>query len=245
MVVCLSVLPVFAQRGGGPGAGAPSGLNLGGSMAKIFGENTAFSADVTIESKSGSQPITMRGKAAALDGKTRFELNMNEKGGPIPPDALAQMKTIGVDMSEMILVSRPDKKVTYVILPKMQVSVENPLQDPDAAKPASDFKIETTELGKETVDGHSCIKNKVVVTDDQGKKHESTVWNATDLKNFPVKIETKEQDTQATMLFQNVKLSKPDANLFEPPADHKKYDSMMALMQEIMMKQMGGMPKAQ
>jgi len=36
----------------------------------------------------------------------------------------------------------------------------------------------------------SCVKNKVIVTDDKGDKHESTVWNATDLKNFPVKIET-------------------------------------------------------
>ena len=65
--------------------------------------------------------------------------------------------------------------------------------------------METTELGKDTVDGHPCVKNKVIVTDNEGSKHESTVWNATDLKNFPVKIETDRTGRQTmTMLFKNV-----------------------------------------
>ena len=42
-----------------------------------------------------------------------------------------------------------------------------------------------------------------------------------------------------TMLFKDVKLTKPDASLFEPPSGYKKYDSQMALMQDTMMKQMG------
>ena len=72
--------------------------------------------------------------------------------------------------------------------------------DTDTAAPG-DFKVEMTEIGKETVDGHPCVKNKVVVTDKENKKHESTVWNATDLKNFPIKIQTQEQGGNATMLF--------------------------------------------
>ena len=68
--------------------------------------------------------------------------------------------------------------------------VEMPSQNPEISKPESDFKLEMTELGKETVDGHPCVKSKATVTDKDGKKYESLVWNATDMKNFPVKIET-------------------------------------------------------
>ena len=74
---------------------------------------------------------------------------------------------------------------------------------------------------------------------EEAKKHEATVWNATDLKKFPVKIETTEQGQAVTMLFKDVKLSKPEANLFDPPSDLKYY-SMMSLMQQEMMKRMGG-----
>ena len=121
----------------------------------------------------------------------------------------------------------------------LQAYTEMPIQDPDAVKPESDFKTDVTDLGKETVDGRACVKNKIIVTDKEWKKHEATVWNVTDLKKFPVKIETTEQGQAVTMLFKDVKLSKPEANLFDPPSDLKYY-SMMSLMQQEMMKRMGG-----
>jgi hypothetical protein len=127
-----------------------------------------------------------------------------------------------------------------MIYPGLQAYVQMPPPDPDAAKPASDFKSEATELGKETVDGHACVKNKVVVTDKAGTARQSTVWNATDLKNFPVKIETSDGGTTVTMLFKDVKFDRPEAAQFEPPAGFKKYDDMMTMMQQEMMKRMGG-----
>ena len=88
------------------------------------------------------------------------------------------------------------------------------------------------------------MKNKVIVTDDQGTNHEYTVWNATDLKKFPLKIVTAEEGMNMTMSFKNVKLDKPKAD-FNAPSDYKKYDNIMSLMQQEMMKKMqengGGM----
>ena len=65
-------------------------------------------------------------------------------------------------------------------------------------------------------------------------------WNATDLKKFPVKTETAESGTKVTMLFMDVKLSKPEATQFDAPAGLKRYENLMALMQEEIMKRMGG-----
>jgi hypothetical protein len=42
------------------------------------------------------------------------------------------------------------------------------------------------------------------------------------------------------MLFKDVKLVKPEASQFEPPAGATKYDSMMNMMQNEMMKRRGG-----
>ncbi|HSY74957.1 MAG TPA: DUF4412 domain-containing protein, partial [Dongiaceae bacterium] len=121
-----------------------------------------------------------------------------------------------------------------------QSYVENHLSDTQTAATTNDFKTESTEIGKETIDGHPCVENKVVITDKDGNKHESTVWNATDLKNFPVKIKTGTQGGNTIMSFKNISLAKPDASLFEVPSGYTSYDSMQSMMQTEMMKKMGG-----
>jgi len=209
-------------------------------MSKLFGDNQAFSAglEMHIADKSG-KPITMSGKISYDAGMQRFEVNLADmKGGNLPPNAAAQMKAMGMDQA--VTVARPDKKVAYLMYPGMQSYVEIQLSKADSAPTNSDYKVEITEIGKETVDGHPCVKNKYVVTDNDGVKHESTVWNATDLKKFPVKIETVERGDNVSMLFKNVSLTKPAASLFDPPADFKKYDDVQQLMQQEMMKRMGG-----
>jgi len=239
-VLSFILTPAQAQPGARGGMGGPL-PSFGGGMAKIFGDNSAYSAKLEMHSGGGAAgaEVTIPGKLTYLGGKSRFEMDMTEmKGGDLPPQAAAQMKQMGMD--KMIIISRPEKNITFMIYPGLQAYVQMPPPDPDAAKPASDFKSEATELGKETVDGHACVKNKVVVTDKAGTARQSTVWNATDLKNFPVKIETSDGGTTVTMLFKDVKFDRPEAAQFEPPAGFKKYDDMMTMMQQEMMKRMGG-----
>ncbi|MGA2544763.1 MAG: hypothetical protein ABSG78_24705 [Verrucomicrobiota bacterium] len=239
-VLSFILTPAQAQPGARGGMGGPL-PSFGGGMAKIFGDNSAYSAKLEMHSGGGAAgaEVTIPGKLTYLEGKSRFEMDMTEmKGGDLPPQAAAQMKQMGMD--KMIIISRPEKNITFMIYPGLQAYVQMPPPDPDAAKPASDFKSEATELGKETVDGHACVKNKVVVTDKAGTARQSTVWNATDLKNFPVKIETSDGGTTVTMLFKDVKFDRPEAAQFEPPAGFKKYDDMMTMMQQEMMKRMGG-----
>jgi hypothetical protein len=226
-------------RFGGLG-GSPPGPGLSGSTAKLFGDNSTFSASLEMQTSNGgaADTMSMPGKIFFDQGKSRFEMNLAElKGGKMSPQAATQMKSIGMD--QMIMISRPDKKLGYQIYPGLQAYIENALPDREVASATGDFKIEVTELGKETVDGHPCIKNKTIVTDKEGTPHESLVWNATDLKKFPIKIEHAEDSTKVTMLFRDVSLTKPAATLFEPPADAAKYDSMQAMMQQVMMKRFG------
>jgi hypothetical protein len=237
-LIALGLLPAQAQFG--PRGGGMSGPNFGGATGKLFGEHKAFNASMEMHATDASgNTVTMPGKLSFNAGKSRFEMNMADvKGSKMSPNAAAQMKSMGLD--QIVAISRPDKKVSYTIYPGMKSYVENkPTETAPVANP-DDYKAEVTELGKETVDGHPCVKNKVVVTDKANVKHESTVWNATDLKQFPVKIETHEQGGDAIMLFKDISLDKPaDAN-FEIPDGFTKYDNMQTMMQTEMMKKMGG-----
>lgn len=222
-----------------PGLGAPKGPQFSGSLTKLFGDNTAFSAVLEMQTTDNGAAVVVPGKLSFDKGKSRFEMDMTQiKGGNIPAGAAEQMKAMGMDT--LVAISRPDKKVNYLIYSGLSAYLESESKDAESTDAAGKYKVETTEVGKETIDGHACVKNKIVVTDEKGKTHESLVWNATDLKNFPVKIETAEDGTKITMLFKDIKLAKPDDAIFAPPAGFKKYASMMTLMQEEIMKRAGG-----
>jgi outer membrane lipoprotein-sorting protein len=228
------IFTVHAQLG--ESSGVPQ---FGNGMEKLFGDNQTFSATLEMQMSSGGSPITMSGKISFDKGNSRTEMNMADmKGGAIPPDAMTMMKSAGLD--RMVTISQSDKKIVYVIYPNAQSYAEMTPSDSTATATNADSKIEITKLGEETVDGLPCVKNKAVVTDEQGEKHDFTVWNATDLKNFPIKIEMNEQGNEIIQSFANISFAKPDASLFNPPTGYTKYDSPQELMQSVMMKNMGG-----
>jgi hypothetical protein len=94
-------------------------------------------------------------------------------------------------------------------------------------------------LGKETLNGHPCVKSKVVLTDDKGQKQEITVWDASDLKNFPIKVQMTEEGQNIVMQYKDIQFSKPETKQFEPPTGFAKYDTMQGLMTEKMSGSLG------
>jgi hypothetical protein len=209
-------------------ARAPPGPNFDGALIKLFGENKGFSATMELHStRTSGDDMKMTGKIALLDGNSRVEMDMsNMQGGRVSQQVAERMKQLG--MSKMVIILRHDKQLSYMIYPEVQAYMER--TSSHASATVADFKSEVTKLGAETIDGHDCIKNKVVVTGPDGATHESTVWNATDLKQFPIKIQNSDRGIDMVMLYKEVKLERPDAALFDPPADFKKYDNLMSLM---------------
>ncbi len=230
LVVLASVMVGLAVVTAPAQPGPPHGPSFDGAMAKLFGDINGFSATMEFHSAGSSgREMVMPGKIAFLDGKSRFDMDMSTmQGGGVPPQAAARMKQMG--MGKMSTISLGDKKVSYMVYPDMKAYIENPPQTQTTTAAPTDYKTEVTKIGEESIDGHNCIKNKVVVTGADGVPHESTIWNATDLKQFPVKIQMTSDNSSTTMLFKDVKLEKPDASQFELPADFTKYDSMMSLM---------------
>ena len=152
----------------------------------------------------------------------------------MPADAMAMLKETGMDKMQMLIT--PEKKSTMLIYPGLQAYAALPISDEEMAN----SKVETTDVGKETVDGHPCIKRKVTTTDEKGKTKEAFVWAATDLKSFPLKMQMQQKKNTIHIHYSAPSLEKPDAALFEVPTGYTKYDSVQGLMQAAMMKMLGG-----
>lgn len=227
----LCSLGTYAQM---PGSGGPSGMDM--AMLKLFGDIKDFSAkaQVRILDESQQEVISMPMDFAMLDSNVRMDMDLTQaKGNSMPPGAADSLKQMG--MAQLSSITRRDKKLTYVVYPGPKMMLSMPLPKEASTNDASS-KIEKTEQGKEDLDGHPCVKNKVVFTDDSGKSIEALTWNATDLKDFPLQIQAKEKDNTSVIHFSQVKLAKPDAKQFDPPAGYTQYSNQMELMQAMMTK---------
>jgi hypothetical protein len=214
------------------------------AMLKLFEKNTNFSAKTEVRLLDASQKETMSANLpmTMLGGKMRTEIDMAQMKSPMmTPQVVAQMKQMGADKT--ISIVRPDKQSTFLVYPSLKAYVQMPMSEADKQALTKDPKIEKTALGKETIDGHPCVKTKIVMKDDKGSAQEAIVWSATDLKDFPVQIEAKEKDTTVVMKFKDVQFAKPDAKQFETPADYTKYNSLQDLQQLMMQKMMGTLKK--
>lgn len=206
---------------------------------KLFDKHKGFTAQMELQLKEASsgQTVMMPGTLAFSDGTTRFDMDLTKAtGDQIPPGMAAQLEQLG--MAKVVVISRPKEDSSLLIYPGLKAYMNQPMPNTSENDSADDYEIEVSELAKEEISGHDCVKNKVIITGKDGQRREATVWNASELKDFPVRIETEEQGNRVAMQFKDIQLTPPAADLFKPPSGYKEYADGMSLMQEIMMKGM-------
>jgi len=216
---------------------------MSAAITKLFGDIKAFTAKAEVQVLDNSQKemVSMPMDFALLDKSIRVEMDLtlmrNKQMAPGLADSLKQM-----GMAHVISIISPPKKSAFVIYPDQKSVLNMPLpkEDSDAARSP---KLEKTALGKETLDGHPCVKNQVVITDERGEKVDALTWNATDLKDFPIQIQTKETGNTSVVRFKQVQFTALEPAQFEPPAGFATYDSQQELMQAMMKKMAPGAQK--
>ncbi|HWH70522.1 MAG TPA: hypothetical protein VNT26_14135, partial [Candidatus Sulfotelmatobacter sp.] len=67
---------------------------------------------------------------------------------------------------------------------------------------------------------------------------EATTWNATDLKDFPILIQTKEKENTSSIRFKNIQLARPDTKAFDAPSGYTQYNNPQEMMQGMAKKMM-------
>lgn len=231
LVILLSGVASFAQV---PGAGGPAGMSA--AITKLFGNIKTFTAKAEVQVLDNSQKeiVFVPMEFALLDKTVRVEMDLTKmKNQQMPPGVADSLKQMG--MAHVVSIISPSKKSAFVIYPDQKSVLTMALPEVDSNK---EPKIEKKPLGKETIDGHSCVKNQVLITDEKGEKIDATTWNATDLKDFPVQIQTKESENTSLVKFKQVQFAAPDPAQFEPPTGYTQYSSQQDLMQGIMKKMM-------
>ena len=109
----------------------------------------------------------------------------------------------------------------------MQMS-SSPHQNPFAQ--AHNAAVERSPAGTETVDGHLCKVENVTVTPSGGQRSKMKVWEAEDLKGFPIKIEVQSSHGPMVMQYKDVNLNDPDASLFVHPENCRLMPTMPGQM---------------
>jgi hypothetical protein len=212
------------------------GPRFDGHMAKLFGEHKAFSCAVDIDATSPDrpEPVGLTGQLAFLEGKSRFQMDLTKIRGGMSAGDVEQVKAFG--MADLIIINRPDTGQGLLIYPALKSYAK--LEDSATRTDSEQYKVESKEVGRETINGQPCVKSEVVITGPDGKKFQSTVWNATALKKFPVRVRSTEGGTPFTLTFKDLKFEKPAAALFEAPGAYTKYEDISSLMQGVATKKL-------
>jgi hypothetical protein len=242
----LSGFAAYAQMPGGAG---PAGMSA--ALTKLFGTTTAFAAkgEMQVTDAAHNEVAFWPMDFAILDRRIRVKIDLAEtRNKDMPPGTGATLKKIG--MSEVVSIIRPDKKVLYVIYPDQRVMLAMPLPKEDYEGSDKAPQVSKTPLGKEIIDGHPCVKNRVLISDSAGQTAEAITWDATDLKNLPIQIETQEKDptspqgnTTSLVRFKQIQFARPDAALFEPPSGYTQYNNAEDLKLGVMKKMMDSAAK--
>jgi len=90
---------------------------------------------------------------------------------------------------------------------------------------------------EEQANGHPCRRIEAIVQSSDGSSARFRVWEAQDAKGFPVRIQTSPGPRQMTFNFSHLRLELPPPELFGPPDGFMKYDTPVALMNELIIRQ--------
>lgn len=218
--------------------GGQSGFNP--ALLHLFGPHKGFAGqtELRIMDRANKETVRMPMNMLFLDGKVRAEVNLNQiQSASMGQEGMDMFKKAGMD--QVVSVLRPDSKMSIVSFPTAKVFAQEPMTAADIAGFTTKYQVKSVEQGRETIDNHPCVKLQVTVTGGTSSGIQGTVWQAMDLKNFPVKIVLPEGDSIVEMTFKSVKLAKPESSLFDTPAGFEKFESMEKLIQDRLTKVLG------
>ena len=162
-----------------------------------------FSADMINKTKAG----VIKGKIFMSKDKTRMETQ------------------------ESISITRMDKKIVWILMPKDKMYMEQAFDPAKAAATSEKVngEIERKLIGQEVIDGRKTDKYQVTYTQNR-KKETMLQWIASGI-TMPVKMAAV--DNSWTMEYKNIKTGKQPDSLFEVPAGYEKFSTRMPSMKDM------------
>jgi hypothetical protein len=106
----------------------------------------------------------------------------------------------------------------------------------EATQPTN-VQFNTLGAMQEEANGHPCRRVEAVVQSSDGSTARFRVWQAEDAGNFPVRISGLQGPGEMLLNFSDLRLELPAPTLFSPPDGFIRYDSPVALMNELIVRQ--------
>jgi Domain of unknown function (DUF4412) len=172
-----------------------------------------------------------------------FTATMVSQGMEMPMARMGTKSRVeNAGMPGVITISLGDTKKTVMMNTTTKVYSEQLHQERDQMPNMYDPDVvfDKKKVGNETIDGHPCVKYDAVYyrKNKPDEKHKTTIWEAQDLKDFPIQMEItvpanpKYPGSGGKMLikYKNVKLGAATASMFEVPAGYKKVNSPQEVM---------------
>ncbi len=194
-------------------------------LRQFLGSVSNFSANADYEiSSAGHTAWIMPTKLAFWNGEFRLEIDV----AAMPNIPLATREAAKkINFNREIFIVRLDKKVVYDLFPDFAMYIERPISEDSIRKFEEMRKASTfdeTRLDEEILDGYSCVKTKLASRQFSGDQ--ATVWYATDIKRFPIRVEMPSLNIH----FKNVDLAEPNPHLFEVPTDYIRQPDSQAVV---------------
>lgn len=187
--------------------------------------------------------IFLSGVAALAAPPDNFTATMVSQGMEMPMARMGSKSRVeNPGMKGVVTIALGDAKKTIMMNTATKMYSEQSTQERDQMPTMydSDIVFDKKKVGNETIDGHPCVKYDSVYyrKSKPEEKHKATIWEAQDLKDFPIQMEITVPSNpkypgsggKMVMKYKNVKLGAATASMFEVPSGYKKVNSMQEVM---------------
>lgn len=233
--------PARAQLANGLLPGLDHAPFLAAAMSEVFSDSRAFSAVALAQLPGRSPGQALPLGFATSKGRMRWYLNLERAQGlNLEPEVASLLRE--AKLGQILLLLRPETNAV-VAIPGLKAWFELPMPVPQSVKDKAQEKagfLQKTEVGREMVEGHPCVKYRLHNAGGKDSQEEAFVWQATDLKNLPIRFQARIHGEQYGLLFRDVRQSEPDPKLFDPPTGYTKIAGPEVLLQSALLRQMPG-----
>lgn len=174
------------------------------------GQNTVSFPDFSAVQVFQSRRAKMEMKVYVSGSSVRLERSGAMSTLYVPSESKVYNLTTYPDNSHQCVVMKPEQA-------KMLPSPLELLQGP---------QVKRTKLGTETVDGHLCNVEDLIVKRADGSTVESKVWEAQDLDGIPVKIESHLGEITLSAEYRDIVVRTQDRELFTAPKICTPFEKM-------------------
>ena len=150
-------------------------------------------------------------------------MKIYRSGSSVRVEHTGALSTLYVTAASKVynLTTYPDKSQQCVSMtPKQSGTIPSPLELIQGRI------LKRTVVGSEVVEGHRTKVETVLVAGPDGRKIESRVWEAQDLKGIPVKIESRVNGINLQAVYRKIVIGSPSADLFAVPAKCTPFEKM-------------------